>query len=209
MKPAPRVAVGLLAALAAACGAAGAPQAPGPAQPRAPLAVEARRTPKGWELRVTPPTTDVDGDPLSEPPRIAVFAADATCLGPPVTEAPAGSPLKLPKAAGAWDVAAWQGRQLGVPLRVDLPEWTPPPPAPEPPLAFRTPDGVVALTWQPPAEGAAVVEVERDGEPLGRFPAAQVTLTDTPPADTRAPRYRLRWVGPDYRTPWSPVVEVP
>jgi hypothetical protein len=67
----------------------------------------------------------------------------------------------------------------------------------------------VALTWQAPPEPTTVVEVERDGAALGRFPPAQVTLTDTPAPDAPAPRYRLRWIGPDFRTPWSPLVEVP
>ena len=216
MNPRQRASAGLLGAGLAACGAAGAPRPPGPAEPLAPLGIEARRTPLGWELRVTPPRADTEGTPLPAASlRVAVFDAAAVCLGPPLVEGPPDQRLRLPPAAGSYDIATYSGRQLGASRRLDLPAWTPPPPAPDAPLIFRRADEVVELSWLPPSDPAAEVVVERDGQEVGRFAASVATLSDAleprsgDAAAPAPPRYRLAIVGPDYRTAWSAAVSAP
>lgn len=201
-----RLGVLLAAALLVGCGAAGAPRPARDGVPAAPTGLRPLRTLTGWRIEGVVPAVDVEGHPLDRPLQWGLFDAAELGLHPPLARAAAGTPLELP--GGANDparrlaVAAFHGHAVGEPRGLDLPVWTPPPPPPPPPLAFRRPDGAVELTWLPPDDASARIQVFRGETLLGVFDANVAATTDPSPGP--APVYRVVALGDTYVTGGSP-----
>ena len=84
--------------------------------------------------------------------------------------------------------------------------WSPPPSAPERPIAYADAQGKVQLTWLPPSLPVVQVRVLRDGAPVATVAAAGALYTDAPPAGAHT--YAVEGLGPGFRTAPSPTVRV-
>jgi hypothetical protein len=195
-----------IALLLTACGVPGLPRPPGPVPPAAPSAPEVLSAPEGLEVRVAPPLTDAEGEPLAGPVEVLLFVDRPACAGVPDAHGPGDAPLVLPPPPGPVTLRATAAREgrAGPPSPPVTAAWRRPPPPPEAPLAFADARGV-ELSWLPPADARAV-RILRDGAFLAEVPAAAALHTDTtaPPGPHR---YALQAVGPDWRTAASPAAE--
>lgn len=198
----------LLMLAAAGCGVAGQPLPPGPVPPSAPTVTGWRATPDAIELIIQAPTADLDGAPMSEPLTLAAHRGP-DCQGAPLAHGPTEQPMRLPplRVATSVRVVAARGGHAGPPSAPVSVRWTPPPPAPEAPLAFVDARGTVQLSWLPPE--APRVVILRDGARVAEVDAGEALWSDAAPPG--AHRYQLVGQGPRFRTAPSPaaVVEVP
>ena len=186
------------------CGVAGRPRPPGPTPPTAPTQISVNSTPTGFQITVEPPTHDLDGRPLTEPPIILAYIDQPRCDGTPAAQGPASEPLRLPKSAAgktlriAGALAGRQGRSAA-PIRLS---WHQPPPPPEAPLLFVDAQKVVQISWLPPESPVAQIRILRDGVPITDAPAAQAQASDSPGPGTW--RYQLQSIGPNVVSGASP-----
>lgn len=203
-----RGALALLGPLMLACGVPGLPLPPGPIPPAAPSNVRVLSTPDGLEVSAVHPTHDIDGAALKATPSLQVFVDDPRCHGAPVATA-ADGPLR-------WSVKPTQPVQVRVtaaladrrgpaapPLVV---RWTPPPPAPDAPIGFATPQNAVQIAWLPPEGQGGEMLILRDGAVIGRAAIAAARFIDAAPAGER--RYTLMIETSTARSGPSPAVVV-
>lgn len=198
--------IGLLGLLLTGCGVAGQPRPPGPLPPSAPSAIVAISTPDALLLRVTPPTTDLDGAPFDDPVTLHAHPA-ADCQGPPIARGADGR-VSLPRLERetALRVVALRADRAGPPSDVITVRWTPPPPPPEAPLAFVDGSGAVQLSWLPPPPPVDRIEIRRDGIAIATAPAEAAMWSD--PAPTGRHVYTLVGLAPAAQTAASSGVEV-
>jgi hypothetical protein len=208
----PRALALLLALLGSACGVPGRPLPPGPVPPAASPAPTLLSTPEGIEARAETPRIDVDGQPVGDGLEAWFYVDRPTCDGRPDARGPAGAPVVLPAQDGPLSVRVVHLRdgRAGPASPPAVATWTAPPPPPDAPLAFATPDGRVELTWLPPPEPITRIRIERDGATVTEQAASEGLYTDSdaPPGDRV---YRLVGLGDTVRTtPSKPAtVQVP
>lgn len=196
------------AGLLIGCGVAGHPIPPGPLPPAAPRVLEVVSTPGGLEVHATAPTTNIDGDPLTAPAQLLLFVDDPRCAGQPAHASETG-PLRVgqkPTTPVTLRVAAAVEGRRGPPAAPISARWSPPPPQPDAPIGFSTPEGAVQIAWLPPKPPATEIIVLRDGQPVGRAPAAKARFIDRPSRGTH--RYAIIAATPNARSAPSKAVAV-
>ena len=196
-----------------ACGVAGHPRPPGPVPPGPPTLSATLSTPDALHITLTPPTTDLDGHPLTDP--LTLQAHPAThCNGPPLARTETStltlplSPLNLTTPTPLRFIALRTAHphHPGPPSPPYTVHWTPPPPPPEAPLAFVDATGHVQLSWLPPPPPITTLTLHRDGAPLHNTPADAALYTDIAPPGPHT--YTLTGHGPGFRTAPSPPATV-
>lgn len=194
--------------LSLGCGVPGRPLPPGPIPPAAPTAISVLSVPDGFEVHAQRPTTDIDGQPLTQPPALLLFVDDPRCHGRPAHRAAQG-PLRLAGTSTrplTLRVTAAIDDRRGPPAQPVTVRWQAPPAAPPPPIGFGTPDGAVQIAWLPPDPPVTQMVILRDGAPLATVPAAQAQYVDR--TATGAHRYALAAQTPSARSAPSATVRV-